>query len=58
MDNVTPVSSITVQERRSAEGLNNQIERPQIAAELATAEAKLAEEEAASEALIAAEPPH
>ncbi|NSZ10118.1 MULTISPECIES: hypothetical protein [Agrobacterium] len=36
----------------------DQAERRQIAAELATAEAKLAEEEAAFEAQIVAEPPH
>ena len=36
----------------------DQGERREIAAELATAEAKLAEEEAAFEALIADEPPH
>jgi hypothetical protein len=33
-------------------------ERQQIAAELAAAEAKLAEEEAAFDALVSAEPPH
>ena len=36
----------------------NQAERHQIAAELAAAEAKLAEEEAEFEALISAEPPY
>lgn len=36
----------------------DQAERREIAAEIATAEAKLAEEEAAFEAMIAAEPPH
>jgi hypothetical protein len=36
----------------------HQNERREIAAELASAEAKLAEEEAAFEALIAVEPPH
>ncbi|CUX72198.1 MULTISPECIES: hypothetical protein [Agrobacterium] len=36
----------------------DQAERREIAAEIARAEAKLAEEEAAFEALIAAEPPH
>lgn len=36
----------------------HQDERREIAAELASAEARLAEEEAAFEALMAAEPPH
>lgn len=36
----------------------NQAERQQISAELAAAEAKLAAEEAAFDALISAEPPH
>lgn len=36
----------------------DQAERQQIAAELASAEAKLAEEDAAFEALISDEPPH
>jgi hypothetical protein len=36
----------------------DQAERREIAAELATAEAKLAEEEAAFDALISAGPPH
>jgi hypothetical protein len=36
----------------------DQAERREIAAEIATAEVKLAEEEAAFEAMIAAEPPH
>ena len=36
----------------------DQTERREIAAELASAEAKFAEEEAAFEALISAEPPH
>lgn len=37
---------------------NDQAERQQIAAELATAQAERAQEEAAFEALISAEPPH
>lgn len=36
----------------------DQAERQQIAAELATAEGQLAEEEAAFDALVSAEPPH
>jgi hypothetical protein len=36
----------------------DQAERQQIAAELAAAEAKIAEEEASFDALVSAEPPH
>ncbi|MGI2036278.1 hypothetical protein ACRQ1B_28285 [Rhizobium panacihumi] len=44
--------------RAELKAVFDQAERRQIAAELAMAEANLAEEEAAFEASVAAEPPH